>query len=68
MVAESGLDIDDIVADHTTGLACEVLTGDYLECELAAFVENSGGTSVIPDLSAYFEPGAAGVLRDEEGQ
>ena len=47
---------DERTADYyTTGLACEVLTGDYLECELAAFVENSGGTSVIPDLSAYFD-------------
>ena len=56
--ASTGLLInnDERTADYyTTGLACEVLTGDYLECELAAFVENSGGTSVIPDLSAYFD-------------
>ena len=30
------------------GFACEVLTGDYLECELAALVDNSGGAPVVP--------------------
>ena len=32
-----------------------MLTGDYLECELAALVDNSGGAPVVPDLSAYFD-------------
>lgn len=47
---------DERTADYyTTGLACEVLTGDYLECEVATLIENSGGAPVVPDLSAYFD-------------
>mgnify|MGYP000852491210 CR=1 FL=1 len=56
--ASTGLLInnDERTADFfTMGMACELLTGDYLECEVATLIENSGGAPVVPDLSAYFD-------------
>ena len=47
---------DERTSDYTViGQSVDLLTGDYLEVEIAALIENTGGAAVVPELSAFFD-------------